>query len=342
MLTRDQALKHLGLKAPASEREIRAAYRQLAQRFHPDRVGENARFTEITAAYNALLRGDVKAADATPKPRPATRAARPEPIQRADVEAWRAWRRKAERLHAERSQGMSPPSTPSVAAPSSPSSPPPSPTPPSEGVKVAERIARPPGLLSRIKAGLKRFGGLRLEGRDEVMRLPVSGEVVLTGAQQRIGVQRKAACVACASDQARGEACAVCEGQRRIKLREEIRVYIPPGAREGVKLRLNGKGTAGLDGHPDGDLYLLLEPQPIEGFERQDADLYGALEIPPHVALQGGEISAAGPRGALRVRVPKGSQVGDLLKIKGEGLPTWGGGAVGDLFFEITGLTPPP
>jgi DnaJ-class molecular chaperone len=108
--------------------------------------------------------------------------------------------------------------------------------------------------------------------------------------------------------------------------RRSLEVRIPPGLEEGAVLRIRGQGAG-----PDRDLLLVIGVRPDPWLARRGRELEGELPVPLPVALWGGVLQAPGPRGALRVRVPAGVRPGQVLRLRGQGLPPAGGGPRGDL-----------
>jgi curved DNA-binding protein len=119
-----------------------------------------------------------------------------------------------------------------------------------------------------------------------------------------------------------------------------IRARIPKGATDGQQLRLRGKGGAGANGGPAGDLYLhiVLEPHPLFRVSGHDLD----LEVPlaPWEAALGAQVEIPTLEARVTMKVPAGSQTGQKLRLAGKGLPKPGGGA-GDLYAVLTIVVPP-
>src|SRR6267142_1532303 len=115
---------------------------------------------------------------------------------------------------------------------------------------------------------------------------------------------------------------------------------IPPGATDGQRLRLRGKGGPGTNGGAPGDLYLQihLEPHPLFRVSGHDLD----LEVPlaPWEAALGAQVEIPTLEGRVMLKVPPGSQTGQKLRLAGKGLPKPGGGA-GDLYAVLTIVVPP-
>jgi DnaJ-class molecular chaperone len=100
-------------------------------------------------------------------------------------------------------------------------------------------------------------------------------------------------------------------------------------------LRLEGKGTAGLVGEANGDLYLQLEPDDIVGFRREGADLHGTFSVPGAVALGGGMVDVCLPGGEVKVHVPPQTRSGDRFRLRGQGIPVWQGVEIGDVYLSV-------
>ena len=126
------------------------------------------------------------------------------------------------------------------------------------------------------------------------------------------------------------EPCEACGG-RGVRLeKHEINVKIPAGIADGMRIRLAGEGESGRFGGPPGDLYVEVRVKPHKIFRREGNDLLYELEVSPARAALGGEVPVPTLRGEDSIKVPAGSQHGDVVKIKGAGLPRPGTNAVGD------------
>ncbi len=135
-------------------------------------------------------------------------------------------------------------------------------------------------------------------------------------------------------------------GRTQVKLPggEAVRLKIPRGARPGMKIRLRGRGRAGLGGRR-GDLYVTFDVAPHPRFRRRGDDLYLTTSINAFEAMLGATRSITTAYGRrLKITVPPGTQPGERLRLKGLGVETRDGR--GDLFVEIevtipNNLTPP-
>ncbi len=129
--------------------------------------------------------------------------------------------------------------------------------------------------------------------------------------------------------------CKSCRGSGRTSKHRKIRVTIPAGVDSGTRLRVSGEGEGGYRGGPSGDLYVEIQVRDHELFERRDNDLIAELKVSYIKAILGGEIEVDTVTDKESLTVPKGSQVGDLIKLSGHGIPTLRGGRRGDIYYQI-------
>lgn len=139
--------------------------------------------------------------------------------------------------------------------------------------------------------------------------------------------------------------CPDCRGQGRVETQRTIRVTIPPGVDDGVRLRVTGEGEAGVRGGARGDLYVLVRVRPHEWFQRRDGDLYCEVPITVTTAALGGDVEVPTLEGRVSLKVPAGTQSGRVLRLRGKGVPHLRGGGRGDLLIRVvvevpTHLTP--
>ncbi len=102
---------------------------------------------------------------------------------------------------------------------------------------------------------------------------------------------------------------------------EPITVRIPPGADDGTKVRVRGKGGDGQHGAPPGDLFLLIEVEPHPHFTRNGDDLYLELPITLSEAFNGSRVTVPTPTGEVKLTVPKRVQSGQKMRLRGKGVP---------------------
>jgi curved DNA-binding protein len=122
---------------------------------------------------------------------------------------------------------------------------------------------------------------------------------------------------------------------------ETFTVRIPPGAQEGRRIRVPGKGGPGHGGGAAGDLFLRVRFAAHPEFEVRGADLYHELELAPWEAVLGRQIAVPTLTGTIKLRIPPGTQHGKQLRVREQGLPKSPGGARGDLYVVATIQVPP-
>jgi len=115
--------------------------------------------------------------------------------------------------------------------------------------------------------------------------------------------------------------CKACRGEARVRAERLLSIKIPPGIDDGMQLRLTGEGAGGVNGGPPGDLYVLVRLREHAMFARNGGDLYCDLPVSfPQLAL-GGELEVPVLGGSATLKVPAGSQPGQILKLRGKGMP---------------------
>jgi curved DNA-binding protein len=130
-------------------------------------------------------------------------------------------------------------------------------------------------------------------------------------------------------------------GKKRISLADgrDFEVQIPPGVRDGQKIRLVGQGGEGASGGPAGDLYLRVRIKRHPRFRREDNDLVVEIPVAPWEAALGGTVPVPTLDGSAKVKVPAGSSSGRRLRLRGEGMPG-PGGRKGDLYASVRIVVP--
>jgi molecular chaperone DnaJ len=135
--------------------------------------------------------------------------------------------------------------------------------------------------------------------------------------------------------------CKQCRGQGRMNIERTVQVNIPPGVDEGTRLRLTGEGEQGFRGGSAGDLYVFLSIKPHKFFGRHDATLTCTVPLPFVTAALGGDITLPSINGEkLTLPIPEGTQSGDKLIIKGQGMPKIRSTLRGDLEVDVQLETP--
>ncbi len=148
-------------------------------------------------------------------------------------------------------------------------------------------------------------------GADLIYELPVTLEEVFSGATKMVSY-------------------------RRGGNMERVSVKVPKGIASGKKLRLAGKGEPGVNNGPTGDLLIRVRTLEHNRFSREGSDLELKQEVPFSQAALGATIQVTTLDGkTLSIKVPKGSQHGARLRLKGQGLPQFGTNGRGDLFVKL-------
>lgn len=308
----------LGVKRDASDKEIRAAFRRLARKHHPDvnpgNAEAEARFKEINAAYEVL----------------------------SDAENRRKYDRYGDQWqHADqieqirRQQGGGRPF--------------PFPGQGGNGVEfdlgdMLRGGAGGGGNGGGIFDSIFRRGGGRTRGQDLEHATRVTLEEAYQGATRTIEVHEGSeTCRICGgTGQIASATCHTCRGTGNATPIRRIEVTIPAGIQSGQRVRVAGKGGPGAGGGPNGDLYLVVEVAPHPRFERRGDDLYVDVDVPVADAALGGEVRVPTLKGrALALRIPEGTQGGKVFRLAGQGMPRTGGG-FGDLHARVRLVLPEP
>jgi molecular chaperone DnaJ len=136
--------------------------------------------------------------------------------------------------------------------------------------------------------------------------------------------------------------CQECDGAGRVRKTRDLRVQIPAGVEDGMRIRLAGEGEAGARGGPKGDLYIFVSVQSHDLFERDGPNLYCRAPVSMVTAALGGEIDAPTiDGGKVKIRIPEGAQTGERMRLRNKGMVKLnGGGARGDMYVELFVETP--
>lgn len=134
--------------------------------------------------------------------------------------------------------------------------------------------------------------------------------------------------------------CSTCRGNGKVTRKKDIEVTIPAGIDTGNQLRLSGKGDAGYNGGPNGDLYLefIVGKHPI--FIREDDDIYLELPITITDAALGSKVEIPTLYGNVKLTIPEGSQTGDKHRLKGKGVPNVQSDRKGDMYVVLNVIIP--
>ncbi|CAM2059066.1 Chaperone protein DnaJ [Desulfovibrionales bacterium] len=134
--------------------------------------------------------------------------------------------------------------------------------------------------------------------------------------------------------------CSCCRGHGSVEDVRELSVRVPAGVDNGTRLRLRGEGEPGVYGGPPGDLYVVIHVEEDEIFRRQNNDLTFTTEITFVQAALGNKIVVPTLNEPEVLTIPKGTQSGEVFKLRGRGLPTLGSHLKGDLLVQVRVKTP--
>jgi len=133
-----------------------------------------------------------------------------------------------------------------------------------------------------------------------------------------------------------GSPCPECNGQTRIRSMRTMKVAVPAGAENGLRLRLTGEGELGLHGGPPGDLYVEIEVEEHAIFSRDGDDLLCELPISFPQAALGSEVEVPTLDGKVRLKIPAGTQNGKIFRLRGKGIVSLRGYGKGDILIRVT------
>lgn len=217
-------------------------------------------------------------------------------------------------------------------------------------------------------------------GRDLLYRLEIDFNDAVFGATREINIQREEDCHACHGDGMKAgtkpavcptcggagqvrisqgffavartcthcggsgqiikDPCETCRGRGRVAKEAKLKVTIPPGVDDGMRLRLREEGEAGLRGGPSGDLFVALTVHPHPIFERVESDLHCRVPISFVQAALGDEIEVPTLEGPTTLRIPEGTQTGHNFTFRHKGVQRLNSNSRGDLNVTVVVETP--
>jgi molecular chaperone DnaJ len=314
----------LGVSRKASQEEIKKAYRKLAREFHPDRnPGDDAaeeRFKEIQQAYDTLS----------------------DPEKRRQYDAGGPFGGFGARGSAGAGGFTS---------------------------DIGDIFSTFFGRRGGAQA-------TQVRGRDLETEVRLSFDQAIRGAEVSVTVPKQSACATCGGTGAkpgtvpitcprcggrgldtesqgffsisqpcprcggRGQViespCETCAGSGLTLQRKRYRVKVPPGVRDGTRIRVAGKGEDGPRGGPPGDLFVVTRVEPSPVFrQRPDGNLDVTVPITIAEAIQGATVEVPTLNGTKRIRVPAGTQHGTVQRLRGEGPPKPDGRGRGDIYYRL-------
>src|SRR3954468_23655280 len=129
--------------------------------------------------------------------------------------------------------------------------------------------------------------------------------------------------------------CRACDGEGRAEKTSRIKLKIPAGISDGSRLRSSGNGETGIRGGPAGDLYVVIHIKEHPIFQREDDNLYCEVPVSFTFAALGGEIPVPTLEGKANLKVPAGTQSGQVFKLRGKGVANVNARDRGDLFARL-------
>jgi curved DNA-binding protein len=178
-------------------------------------------------------------------------------------------------------------------------------------------------LFAAFGGGRQRGGAIPIPGQDYEVTAPIAIEDAWRGTELELNLSVP-------EIDARG---------RRRRVPHTFKARIPRGVTDGERLRLKGKGGKGMNGGPDGNLYLNIEFTPHPIYRADGHDLYLDLPLSPWEAALGASVDVPTLAGPVRLKVPAGTNTGKKLRLAGRGLPKRGS-AEGDLFAIVQIVVP--
>jgi molecular chaperone DnaJ len=330
----------LGVAKTASDDDIKQAYRKLAMQYHPDRNGGSKeaeeKFKAITEAYDVLRDPQKRAAFDRYGEAGLRGGAGQAGFHHVDLsEALNIFMRDfglGDLFGGGGGRGQSAPRS-------------------GADVKVdldLSMIEVATGVTKKVKLKLldpcERCKGAGAEPGTQVQRCSTcAGQGEVRRAQQSFFGQfvSVAPCPTC-----RGEGtmiaspCKSCRGEGRQRGEHTLDIKVPAGVATGQYMHMRGVGNAGVRGGPRGDVIVVFEVVEDDRFERDGEDLYCEVLVTYAQVVLGADVDAPGVAGPLTLRIPPGTQSGQVFVLRGRGLPRVNASGVGDLHVRVQVWTP--
>lgn len=195
------------------------------------------------------------------------------------------------------------------------------------------------------RAGRSRRGGagFSMRGREIEAEIELTLEEAHRGGRRSISLQVMESCPDCRGTGTKdGKAvCSTCRGAGVVQRPKTLEVTIPPGVRDGSVIRLAGQGEPGANGGPPGDLLLRVRLRPHRLFDLTgDNDVQVELPVAPWEAALGARVSVPTLEGPVEMTIPAGTQAGQRLRLRGQGLNRRDGRR-GDQYAKLKIVNPP-
>ena len=134
--------------------------------------------------------------------------------------------------------------------------------------------------------------------------------------------------------------CKQCHGSGRIRSRKTISVKVPAGVETGSRLKMTGAGEEGYAGGQSGDLYIVIRVLEHEIFQRQEDDIVCQVPVSFPVLALGGTVDVPTIEGAVKLKIPAGTQTGKVFRLKHKGIANLHGYGRGDQLVQVIAETP--
>ncbi len=290
----------LGVPRGASEKDIRAAYRKLARKHHPDvNPGDKAAeatFKQINNAYEVL----------------------------SDAEKRRKYDKYGDQWeHADEIEEMQRRRGARFGG--------------GNGGGFQQFDLGDIGNLGDLFGGVfgRGRGGAR-HGSDVQHQVDVTLEEAYHGTTRMLEMSAQEPCPTCSgAGEIAGAVCHTCDGAGMVLRPRRLEVKIPAGVASGSKVRVAGEGQPGVGGGKKGDLLLVVSVRPHARFERRGDDLHEEIEVPLTTAVLGGEVEVPTMTARVMLKVPPLTQNGRVFKLAGLGMPRLGHTGRGDLHARV-------
>jgi len=302
----------LEVKKDASKKEIKQAYRRLARKYHPDvNPGDKtaeAKFKEINEAYEVLSDNDNR----KKYDRYGDKWQYADQFEKAAGQQAQYW-------------DFAP------------------------GGGTSYRFSGDFGNLDSIFDEF--FGGARTRtsyrraqprrGQNLESPAEVTLEEAYNGTSRTISLQVEQPCTGCqGTGRIQNLPCSACRGAGVVPSMKRLEVKIPPGVKDGSRVRIAGKGQPGYGGGTSGDLYLKISVRAHPQFTRDGDNLNVNVTVPLGVAVLGGEVQVPTLKGKLALKIPPETQNGRVFRLTGQGMPHLGKSQKGDLLAKVNVALP--
>lgn len=182
-------------------------------------------------------------------------------------------------------------------------------------------------------------------GDDANLKISISLREAAAGTEVKLELSIPAACPQCQGQGVIASGggirnCPNCGGRGRVNQMENIKANVPPGIKDGQKIRLKGKGSPGENNGPAGDLLVEVNVKPDPLFTRKDQNLLADLPVSLYTLLQGGQVEAPTLSSRAQLKIPAGTQNGTKMRLKGQGMPALKNMPAGDLYVTIKAVLP--